>query len=778
MFLSTVRNISSEPSNDQDEGFTDVIDSLRQLKPEKDGIYTHITTRFLSNPEFLKLAYAHIRNKEGNLTSGGSHSRIILDGISQKWFEDNALRLKNGIYEFSYSRRIDIPKKGSLRLRPLTMGNPRDKIIQKAVQLVLEEIYENKEKTFLDTSHGFRPNRSHTALQQIRNKWTAIPWFIRIDIKDVFGTINRDILLSRLKVKIRDQRLFEILFKMLQVNIVSLNSILKESHGVPQGNILSPILANIYFHDLDIYIGREIINRYKKGIRASKCLDYHRAVSFTGEEKKASFRKRKQLARKKRRDAHKAGLRYTKIDESFIRVKYVRYAGDFLIGVRGPKALVLKIFKSVTFFLKSTLQLNLDEEKSKIIDSFSNKIPFLGMLIHNVPTKSLPFRKSRALQNKKRKFSRVLLRADALENHQTKRLKDECLKLLRNSYKSHRKDRKPLKEDFIALIKGSPIFGDIMKNSNRAIYQEFIQSLLMVSDIQENKTLKEFLNLWEKELSIDTESFKNENSPVRPITKLETIRRIVEILKVQHNLPAQEVEWFQLFRGANRARGSVWKPVWIDDFSLSKNAISKLKLPVNNKYHAEYNVENIRLGIEDLLLQADQSSFKAHVEHIPNNNTRNVRQIWNEEGVFTSLPPQINANTFEIYKRLEEASIINNKKKPMSKNSLLAAEAWSIISYYNSLAYGLLSYFRCVDNLNTVKKIVTYHLRYSLLNTLAHKHKCSIKKILEMYSKEIKADGRQGKVVFFIHSVAVANIKKDFLPKDLRYPYPNVTNLI
>jgi retron-type reverse transcriptase len=372
MFLSTVRNISSEPSNNQDEGFTDVIDSLRQLKPEKDGIYTHITTRFLSNPEFLKLVYAHIKNKEGNLTSGGSHSRIILDGISQKWFEDTALRLKNGIYEFSYSRRIDIPKKGSLKLRPSTMGNPRDKIIQKAVQLVLEEIYENKEKTFLDTSHGFRPNRScHTALQQIKNKWTAIPWFISIDIKDAFGTINRDILLSRLKVKIRDQRLFEILFKMLQVNIVSLNSILKEYHGVPQGNILSPILANIYFHDLDIYIDREIINRYKKGIRAFKCLDYHRAVSFTGEEKKANFRKRKQLARKKRRDAHKAGLRYTTIDESFIRVKYVRYAGDFLIGVRGPKALVLKIFKSVTFFLKSTLQLNLNEEKSKIIDSFS-----------------------------------------------------------------------------------------------------------------------------------------------------------------------------------------------------------------------------------------------------------------------------------------------------------------------------------------------------------------------------------------------------------------------
>lgn len=770
MSLQTVQNIPLNLSNNHVEGATNVVDSLKQLKPEKDGIYTHIITRFLANPEFLKLAYARIKNKEGNLTSGSNN--VTLDGISQKWFVDTALRLKNGTYEFSPGRRINIPKKGSLKLRPLTMGNPRDKIIQKAIQLMLEEIYENKEKTFSDASHGFRPNKScHTALQQIKKKWTAIPWFISIDIKDAFGSINRNILISRLKLKIKDQRLFEILLKMLKANIISFTGILNESYGVPQGNVLSPILANIYFHDLDVYIKKEIIDRYKKGTKATKCLDYQQAISFTNEEKKASLQKRKQIARRKRRDAHKAGLRYTRIDGNFIRIKYVRYADDFLIGVRGPKTLVQKILRSVIFFLKSTLQLNVNEEKSKCIDSFSNKISFLGMLIHNVATKNLPYRKSRALQNKKRKRDRVLLRADTLENQQTKKLKDKCLKLLRNSYKTHRKDRKPLKEDFMSIVKNSPTFGGVVKNSNRTIYREFVQNLLLVSDIQENQTLKNFLNLWEEELSLEAENSKNKNSFTRPITKSETIRRIVEILKTQHNLPAREVEWFQLFRGANKARGSIWRPVWINNFSLSENAISKLKLPKNNIYHAKYNVENIRLAIEDLLFQAEQSPSRSYVDHIPNNNAISVRQTWDKEGVFSSLPPQINANTSEIYKRLEEASIINNKKKPMCKNSLLAAESWLIISYYNNTAHGLLSYFRCADNLNTVKKIVTYHLRYSLLHTLAHKHKCSIKKVLEMYSKEIKANGRQGKIVSFINSVVVTNLKKDFLSKNIRNPY-------
>ena len=773
MSLPTVQNIQKS-SNNYVEGSVNVVDPLRQLKPEKDGIYTNITKRFLTNPEFLKLAYALIKNKKSNLTSGSNN--FTLDGLSSKWFEDTALRIKKGTYEFTPSRRINIPKKGILKLRPLTMGNLRDKTIQKAIQLVLEEIYENKEKTFLNTSHGFRPNRScHTALEQIKKKWTAIPWFIKIDIKDAFGTINRNILISRLKLKIRDQRLFEMLFKMLQANIISFTGILNESYGVPQGNILSPILANIYFHDLDVWIKKEIIDRYKKGTKATRCLDYQRAISLTNEEKKASLQKRKQIARKKRRDAHKAGLRYTKIDGSFIRIKYVRYADDFIIGVRGPKTLVLKIFQSVIFFLKSTLQLNLNEEKSKFIDSFSNKISFLGMLIHNVATKKLPYRKSHALQNKKRKLNRILLRADTLENQQTKKLKDECLKLLRTSYKAHRRDRKPLKEDFISLIKNSPTFGDIVKNSNRAVYREFIQNLLLVSDIQENQKLKNFLKLWEEELTSEAEDSKNKNSLTRPITKSETIRRIVEILKTQHNLPAKEVEWYRLFRGANKARGSKWKPIWITNFNLSKNTVSKLMLPKNNIYHAKYNVENIRLVIEDLLLQAEQSPARAYVDNIQNNNAISVRQTWDEEGVFTSLPPQINADTSKIYKRLEKASIINSKKKPICKNSLLAVEPWLIISYYNNIAHGLLSYFRCTDNLNTVKKIVTYHLRYSLLHTLARKHKCSIKKILEMYSKEIKADGRQNKIISFINSITVTNLKKDFLSKDLKNPYYELT---
>jgi hypothetical protein len=160
---------------------------------------------------------------------------------------------------------------------------------------------------------------------------------------------------------------------------------------------------------------------------------------------------------------------------------------------------------------------------------------------------------------------------------------------------------------------------------------------------------------------------------------------------------------------------------------------------------------------------------------IVNNNAESIRQTWDEQGVFLGLPFQINANTNEIYKRLEDSSIINRKKKPISKTSLLQAEPWLIISYYNSVVHGILSYFRCVDNINTIKKIVTYHIRYSLLHTLAHKHKCSIKKILETYGKEITAVGRNNKEVSYINSIEVTNIKKEFLINEIRDPYQSIT---
>jgi Type II intron maturase len=415
--------------------------------------------------------------------------------------------------------------------------------------------------------------------------------------------------------------------------------------------------------------------------------------------------------------------------------------------------------------LKSNLQLSLNEEKSQILNSFSNKIPFLGMLLYNISNKKIPYCKSFEIENKKRKRVRVLSRINALKNRQTKSFKDECLASLRKSYNEYRNNRAIVKKDFVSLVESSIIFKDLLNKPNRFLYREFLKDLQKITEVKENSKLTNFLKLWEQEID------NPKNNSYRPLTKKETIRRIVKILKKQHDLPAYEREWSEMFKGSNKERGKGWKPVWPDNFSLSKNAISKIRYPANGTYNVRSNAENIRIAIEDLIFQVKNSPEDSDSIFINNKNAESVWQTCENQGIFFGLPIQIKADTNEIYNRLLNNAIINKKKKPISKTSLLRSEDWSIITYYRSVAHGLLSYFRCVDNFNTVKKIIVYHIRYSLLRTLSHKQKCPNKKILDFYSKEIKTIGRYNKEISFISLAEVSNMKKKFLTKNVNDPY-------
>jgi len=119
----------------------------------------------IGDETILLLAYEIIKSNPGQMTAGSTSE--TLDGISQAWFRSTSTLIKAGKYRFSMSRRIYISKTGSNKKRPLTIGSPRDKVVQKAMQLVLEPIFE---PSFLCNSNGFRPFKGcHTALKQIKD---------------------------------------------------------------------------------------------------------------------------------------------------------------------------------------------------------------------------------------------------------------------------------------------------------------------------------------------------------------------------------------------------------------------------------------------------------------------------------------------------------------------------------------------------------------------------------------------------------------------------------
>lgn len=177
-----------------------------------------------------------------------------------------------------------------------------------------------------------------------------------------------------------------------------------------------------------------------------------------------------------RKQARKAGLRYTKITPEYQRIKFVRYADDFIIGYRGPKEVAQKLKSEVSFFLKSTLHLDVNEEKTHLTDTFSGKANFLGFTIHNVADK--PFWKAGELQQLKNNRSRVLNRINEMNKRLEKLTREKVLENLRTQRMS--KGANKSSEDLASAIDNL-----LPQNSRieltRQTYRELVNNLMRIS---------------------------------------------------------------------------------------------------------------------------------------------------------------------------------------------------------------------------------------------------------------------------------------------------------
>jgi group II intron reverse transcriptase/maturase len=193
-------------------------------------------------------AYINIRANKGSMTVGIDKSTA--DGFSIELPKALIHQIKEGNFRFKPVRRVNIPKPNG-KLRPLGIPTFRDKLVQEVCRMILEIIYE---PLFSNCSHGFRPNRScHTALRDVR-KWSGITWFIEYDIKGYFDNINHEILMKVLKKQIDDKRFLKLIREMLKCGYMEDWEYHKTYSGSPQGGVISPILSNIYLHELDKFI--------------------------------------------------------------------------------------------------------------------------------------------------------------------------------------------------------------------------------------------------------------------------------------------------------------------------------------------------------------------------------------------------------------------------------------------------------------------------------------------------------------------------------------------
>ncbi len=158
--------------------------------------------------------------------------------------------LKAGSYRSLPARRVFIPKPGSNEQRPLSIPSLRDRIVQAAVKIVLEPVFE---ADFLPCSFGFRPKRAaHDGLQVLLDEsFRGKQWVVETDVADCFGSIPHAGLMSAVEERISDRRLLALLRAFLRAGVMEQGSVARPVTGTPQGGVVSPLLANVYLHRLD-----------------------------------------------------------------------------------------------------------------------------------------------------------------------------------------------------------------------------------------------------------------------------------------------------------------------------------------------------------------------------------------------------------------------------------------------------------------------------------------------------------------------------------------------
>ncbi len=200
-----------------------------------DGVFTWLY-RYLLREDIYYAAYQKLYANKGSTTKGPDDDTA--DGFSSQYVIKLIAELSNGTYRAKPVRREYI-KKANGKMRPLGIPSFRDKLLQEAVRMILDAIYE---PTFDGRSHGFRPNRScHTALRQISRDFTGVVWFIEGDIKGCFDNIHHETRLDILGNKIKDSKFLNIIRQFLKVGYVENWKYNATYSGSPQGGICSPI---------------------------------------------------------------------------------------------------------------------------------------------------------------------------------------------------------------------------------------------------------------------------------------------------------------------------------------------------------------------------------------------------------------------------------------------------------------------------------------------------------------------------------------------------------
>jgi RNA-directed DNA polymerase len=297
--------------------------------------------RLIANRDWLAEAARIVLASSGAHTPGidGMDKRRLERGLDQHLARLQADLLK-GVYRPQPVKRVYIPKPNG-KLRPLGIPTLTDRIVQRAMLMAMEPIWESD---FHRSSHGFRPERSvHHAVRTVKLQLqdgtdSRGRWIIEGDLASYFDTVHHRLLVKCVRRRVRDRRLVDLLWRTLKAGHIDRGLFTASSEGVPQGGVLSPLLSNIMLHEFDAWLEAKYLNKKARKDRW--------AWNF-------GIQKGRPIAIREDRQWKPA-------------VAYCRYADDFVVIVKGTKAQAEAIREECRLFLEGDLKLTLNMDKTHI----------------------------------------------------------------------------------------------------------------------------------------------------------------------------------------------------------------------------------------------------------------------------------------------------------------------------------------------------------------------------------------------------------------------------
>lgn len=656
-------------------------DKILKYWNARDKKFVNIHKLIFSDEILVFTFFDILRAKNVNTKRGDDFS---LDGIGVGKMHDLSKSLVCGTWEPGIVRRVMIQKKNSGEFRSLIVISILDKIVAIAIKTIFISIFEKHlnwdplppERYFHDTSHGFRPARScHTALNVIIT-WGLVPWVLKADIKECYDTIDQERLMSILSMSIKDQLLTDDMYKIFQSSVINLKKSgqdCSKSIGVPQGNLMSPMLVNIYLNEFDYFIDNLKKKFNKASVKTKITPEWPKVVWVSASElsvaktKKAKANLKINLDREKVKFAVKSGIqKNSRMDESQGKpvhhkdIFYVRHADDYLIGVKGSKSLAFEIRKRASDFLKSALHFSLKD--NEIVHTSSDKVKFLGFHI-KVPKKlERSGIETRKILSFKKIRNRIAQRKKVIESKYQKSLLAIYNSILKEKLKRFSKKEKINRDEKIKQL---------------ATYGAITLDKLAFSNNKKWDTQNTIFNDWIScEILNLTESW------------------IQEDLLKEHGFNEVSVAYTNFINAIQDA--------------LSSNYINEVKLSKIKQITANPNYKQMHVDDHIVLGQSQGLSLRIYAP------------IW------------------EIRNRMQTWGMISFGGSPKASGAIFRYHDISIIAYYKEKALGFLNYYRPAVNYYDVKKLADYYLRWSLLHTLAGKHKLKIYEIIREYGKTPK----------------------------------------